>query len=371
MESTLSPSTQLTAAEDVKSPVLAGLRRQFLAMDLFIVGFLLLVIGWTLLSMVAPGARLYPHEPRYAWAEIGNGSLAVKLIQILCAYLFAQRFGVYYHRNFFTTGRKAPLWLSVANLVYVFLPILLVPIVFNLLGAFIAGVSGVPGVHTHAAFDPAVVYDRAASWWDLWLKEADVAIAGVYPALWFRQFHTPALVGLMMLCYLAYYVSPLVAVLPQILKRDWRKVRHGAAVFAGALMTTYIGYILVPATGPRFEGGFSQWMAEPGSWFFTGFWQRTLDEAEVIRWDAFPSGHVAIATVALVIALKYHRKVGLVYAPFVFGLLFATVFLGYHYMTDVLFGLLFAAFAFVAIDPLARWWESIWPVTDAQKQKAA
>ena len=85
-----------------------------------------------------------------------------------------------------------------------------------------------------------------------------------------------------------------------------------------------------------------------------------LNDAEVIRWDAFPSGHVAIATVALVVALKYHRKTGLGYLPFVTLLPLATVFLGYHYLMDVAFGLLFAAFAFFAIEPAAKWWESIW-----------
>ena len=331
-----------------------------MAMDVFVVGFMVFVIAWTLLSMVLPQARLYPYAERYLWAEMPKGALLSRFVIILGAYLIAQRFGILYQRRFASVGVKAPLWLTIANLVYVFIPVLLIPIVFNLLGAFIAGVSGAPDPASHPLYDPSVGYDRAVTWWDLWLKRADVSIAGIYPAQWFRQYQAPWLTGVMLISYLSYYISPLVCVLPQILKRDWLKVRLCTAVFAGALMTTYVGYILVPATGPRFEGGFKAWLpAEPG-WFAAPWWQTLLNDAEVIRWDAFPSGHVAIATVALVIALKYHRKAGLAYLPFVMMLPVATLFLGYHYLMDVASGLLFAAFAFFALEPAAKWWESIW-----------
>ena len=357
MESAITLEQPRSAA---RRPALAGLRRQFLAMDVAIISFLLLLILWTLLSMVAPGARLYPYDARYAWAETPKATLAIQFIEILFAYMVAQRFGIYFHRHYTNTGDKAPKWLAAANLVYVFIPVLLIPIVFNMLGAFIAGVSGVPGVQTHPAFDPAVNYDPAATYWDLWLKQTDIAVSGVYPALWFRQFHAPWLCVLMLASYLAYYVSPFVAVVPQVFKRNWPMVRRCAAVFAGTLMLTYIGYILIPATGPRFEGGFEAWLPAEPLWFGAEWWQHVLNDAEVIRWDAFPSGHVAIAVVALVLALRHHRRVGLVYLPFVLGLCVATVFLGYHYLTDVLFGFLFAAVGFFVLEPAAKWWESVW-----------
>lgn len=341
------------------NPPLAWLRRQLLAIDVVIIGFLLFLIMWCLLSLVAPGARLYPYETQFAWAEIPTWSLVGQLTLILGIYVIAQRFGVYYHRVHTSTGDRAPKWLKVANIIYVFIPIPLIPVVFNLLGAFIAGVSGAPGVASHPSFDPGMNYDPAATWWDLWLKEADISMFGVYPAAWFRKMHASWSVGLMMLCYLSYYVSPLIAVLPQVLKRDWPMVRRCAAMFGGALIMTYFGYIAIPATGPRFEGTFDAWITTD-SW--VTWWQRLLDNAEVIRWDAFPSGHVAIETVACVLALKYHRKVGLAYLPFLIGLPVATVFLGYHYVTDAVAGFAFAAAAFLLLQPAVKWWESIWAI---------
>ena len=377
MESTLSPSRRSppAAPETGASPAqsqsfLSRVRRQLLAVDVCIVGFLAMMIAWALLGMVVPAARLYPYDSRYSWAEIPAWTLVLKLSGILAVYLIAQRFGVYYHRNYASTGRKAPLWLASANIAYVFIPVLLLPLVFNLLGAFISGVSGVPTIEAHPAYDPGANYDRAATYWDIWLKDLDVTMTGVYPAAWLRQFQAPWSTGLMLLCYLAYYVSPLVAVLPQILKRKWRRVRRITGIYAGALVTTYVGYILIPATGPRFEGGFKAWMPEQPGWFATEFWQTTLDNAEVIRWDAFPSGHVAIAIVAFVLALRHHRKVGLAYLPFVIGLPLATVFLGYHYLTDVVFGFVFAIGTFLVLEPAVRWWESAWHVPEETEKPA-
>jgi membrane-associated phospholipid phosphatase len=99
--------------------------------------------------------------------------------------------------------------------------------------------------------------------------------------------------------------------------------------------------------------------AEPG-WFGAQWWAHLIDDAEIIRWDAFPSGHVAVALVTLVIALRYQRKAGIAYLPFVAGLCVATMYLGYHFATDVVVGFVVATLTFLVFEPAIRWWESIW-----------
>jgi membrane-associated phospholipid phosphatase len=84
-----------------------------------------------------------------------------------------------------------------------------------------------------------------------------------------------------------------------------------------------------------------------------------IDEAEAIRWDAFPSGHVAVALIALFIAARQTPKVAWIYAPFTLGLIVATVFFGYHYLTDVLAGFAFAAAGALIVWPLVDWWDSV------------
>ncbi|MBE7491436.1 MAG: phosphatase PAP2 family protein [Planctomycetes bacterium] len=363
MDSTLRTGTgsspRATAPRTAPRPLLATARRQLLATDVLVFGFLVMLLAWIGLSQLAPAARLYAYEPGFAWAELPPATLALQLTGYGLVYVVLQRLGVRHHA-LAAANLARPAWLSAANIAYVLSPIAIIPFVFNLLGAFMAGVSGVPGAHLHPDFDAAVHYDRAATYWDLWLKQADVALFGVYPPQWMRQFQTPWLTGVMMVCYLAYYVSPLVAIVPQLRARNWPVVRRISAVYAACLLTTYFGYLAIPATGPRFEGGMQAWLpAEPG-WFGAQWWAHVINDAEIIRWDAFPSGHVAVALVTLVLALRYHRRAGLVYLPFVAGLVVATVFLGYHYATDVVFGFVFAAFTFVVLEPAIRWWESAW-----------
>ncbi len=340
--------------------VLDALRRRYLSIDVMIILFLAGLIGWVLLGQVAPGARLYPYSDRYEWALMPATEIVGHLLVILALYVLIQRFGVRFHREHAVTGVAAPKWLAFLNVAYVFTPVALIPLVFNLLGAFIAGTSGAPDPASHAAYDAAATYDRAVTWWDLWLKEADIALLGSYPAAAMRQYQTPFTNGVAMVCYISYYVSPLVLAVPPVLKRDWIVVRRVAAIYCGTLLLTYVGYILVPATGPRFEGGFKAWLSSGGTpWGMTEM-QLFLDSIEIIRWDAFPSGHVAIALVTLVLALRYHPRVGWFYAPFVAGLVGATVFLGYHYVIDVLAGMLCALIAFVVIEPAVKWWEGVW-----------
>lgn len=362
MESTLTPgktSGTIESGTAKTAQFLAGPRRQLLATDILVFGFLVFVLGWMALHELVPAARLYAYDPQFAWAELPAGPMALEVAAYLAFYLVVQRLGIRHHRMV-SAGQSPPRWLAVANVVYALSPVAFIPFVFNLLGAFLAGVSGVPGAQLHPQYDSAAAYDRAATYWDLWLKHADIALFGIYPAQWMRQFHTPWLTGVMMVCYLAYYVSPVVAIVPQMVRRNWPVVRRISGLYAGCLLTTYIGYLLMPATGPRFEGGPAAWLPMQAGWFGADWWARVINDAEIIRWDAFPSGHVAVALVTLVIALRYHWRAGALYLPFVAGLVVATMYLGYHYATDVLLGFAIAVFTFLVIEPAIRWWESIW-----------
>jgi membrane-associated phospholipid phosphatase len=345
------------AAVRERSAPLAWLRTNLLAIDVCVIGFLALLIGWTLLSMVAPGARLYPYDDRFAWAEMPRLGLLAQLVAFLAGYIALQRMGIRYHRRHVIGGLPAPRWLAGLHLAHVLSPVLMLPLVFNMLGAFIAGVSGAPAPDTHADFVPGAVYDHAATWWDFQLKRADVAIAGVYPPEWARQFHAPWLTGILMLCYLAYYVSPLVATGPSLARRDWIQTRKASGIFVGTLLLTYVGYIAIPATGPRFEGTFAAWMITERGWFGALWWQHVLDDAEAIRWDAFPSGHVAVSFIALLLAARYTPKIAWVYAPLCVGLVAATVFFGYHYVTDVIAGFGFMALGALIVWPVVEWWD--------------
>ncbi len=356
---TLEPEVEVARAlaPSTAPPFLWAFRRQFMLLDVLYLGFVGALLIWALVSWIAPEFKLYETSHRFDWALESRAALTANLALFLGAYLVLQRFGIRFQRDYYARGLKAPRWLEIMNLLYTFSPAVLAPMLFQGLGSFMAVVSGVPGVETHAAFDPAMNYDRAATWFDLQLKQLDIATLGVYLPQWSRQYHSPWLCGLLFIGYLAYYVCPFVAALPQVIKGNWAKARLASAMSVGCLLLTYLLYILVPATGPRFEGGWDLWAAAPGTWFGAHELGIYIDQVEEIRWDAFPSGHVCTSVTCLIVALVMHRRVGLAYLPFVAGLVIATIFLGYHYATDVVVGFACVGISFAVIWPLVKWWE--------------
>lgn len=340
-----------------QASLLWTLRRQFMVLDLFYLGFTGSLLLWALVSWFWPSLRLYETSPRFGWALTSHQTLVGELALFFGIYLVLQRFAIVFQRDYYAQGRPAPHWLRLANLLYTFSPTLLAPTLFQGLGSFMAVVSGVPGVESHPAFDPAQNYDRAATYFDLALKQLDISLFGVYLPAWIRQFHAPGLSFALFYCYIGYYICPFVAALPQVIRGNWQRVRLAASMAIGSLLITYVLYILVPATGPRFEGSWSAWLPEEGGWFWANEFSVFLDRQEIIRWDAFPSGHVATSITCLLVALIMHRRVGWAYLPLVAGLTVATIYFGYHYATDVVVGFVCVALCFALVWPLTQWWE--------------
>ncbi|MGH7371035.1 MAG: phosphatase PAP2 family protein, partial [Candidatus Methylomirabilales bacterium] len=69
----------------------------------------------------------------------------------------------------------------------------------------------------------------------------------------------------------------------------------------------------------------------------------TLNVLERFKQDAFPSGHTAIVLVVLFYARGFVRGLFWIFLPMVVALIFSTVYLRYHYVVDVLAGILLAA----------------------------
>jgi membrane-associated phospholipid phosphatase len=230
-------------------------------------------------------------------------------------------------------------------------PMAIIPYVFLRLGLVMEEMGIVPHL-TGPGYDPA------ATRHDLVLKGIDVAMFGAYPVEWIRRFHAPWLTGILQIGYLYYYLSPVVVGIPLLVQRRDREFRMAAALIVGSLFVSYVGYFFVPATGPRFEGGIEPWLpAEPG-WFHAETLYRFLNGIETFRWDAFPSGHVAVGLMTLFVAFKYFRRLGWILIAPVLALCLATVYMAYHYVIDVLAGIAIFALTAWLLPPAVRSWES-------------
>jgi membrane-associated phospholipid phosphatase len=124
-------------------------------------------------------------------------------------------------------------------------------------------------------------------------------------------------------------------------RRTREEFRQGTFLIAATFLITYLGYILVPARGPRFMDYASSYPPLQGGWTFS-FFKNLLDTLEGTQFDCFPSGHVAIVMVGAYLARKISAPVFYVFAVFAACITFSTVYLRYHYVIDVIAGTVLA-----------------------------
>jgi membrane-associated phospholipid phosphatase len=194
-----------------------------------------------------------------------------------------------------------------------------VSIVFNSLGELIASIH-------------ATTYDD-------FLIAVDHAMFGVHPTVWMERWISPTLSALLQFAYISYYFIPLSLGIVLIVKG-----RFGAfeEVLFGILLCfylSYVGYLLVPAIGPRFTLSHLQ-TGDLQLYPLIETIQEALNALEKNKTDAFPSGHTAVSLMCLYYAWKEReKKLFAVFVPVVTGLLISTVYLRYHYVIDVIAGI--------------------------------
>jgi membrane-associated phospholipid phosphatase len=209
------------------------------------------------------------------------------------------------------------------NFLHAFIPIVIILLVFNSLGELIPRIR-------HQYYDDALV-------------RIDYAIFGTHPTVWMERFNNSALTGLLQIAYISYYFMPIALGTFLFLKR--KQYEFDSAVFGIVLCyyLSYIGYLLVPAVGPRFTLNHVQTM-ELQTGHLSLWIRSTLDGLEQNKTDAFPSGHTAVALVSLYYAWKFREKfLFWILVPAVSALIVSTVYLRYHYVVDVIAGILLAA----------------------------
>jgi len=183
---------------------------------------------------------------------------------------------------------------------------------------------------------------------DSLLLAMDRALLGVDLSLWLERYTSPWLTELMQISYLVYYVVPFLVLGALYRRRPARTGQPGPdfdlCVTALALShyLAFVGYLTVPALGPRFALA-SRFHVE-----LTGLWlaapiHDALNFLEGIKRDAFPSGHTSTALLSLYYAVRFTPRLVPVIAPGVFLMILSTMYLRYHYLVDVLAGALLAA----------------------------
>jgi len=189
---------------------------------------------------------------------------------------------------------------------------------------------------------------------DLLIK-IDLALFGVHPTIWLEGFSSSWLTDLLSLVYASYYFIPVILI---IILYFWGKEEEFSVTVFTLLLGYYIsflGYISMPAIGPRFTLASLQTTPLNGG-AMTEFVIRILDILEHNKRDCFPSGHTQMVLISLWFAFKYRRPLFCIYLPIVIALIFSTVYLRYHYVIDIAAGFVFAGGTLLVGPRLWKWW---------------
>ncbi len=212
-----------------------------------------------------------------------------------------------------------------------------------------------PLPYVAACYREAALVVPAIRHWDAdaWLANLDFRIWGAYPTVWLERFQRPLSVEFFQIAYTSFV--PAVLLVAYLL---WRKglydeFRYYAFLIALGFLASYLGYLVVPARGPRFLLRSLQHLPLQGLWLFQAM-QAGLDRLETAAYDCFPSGHTEITILAWWSSRLVSKTVFRIYFAYTPLLIFATVYLRYHFTVDVLAGAALAAFLIATAPAMFR-----------------
>ena len=187
------------------------------------------------------------------------------------------------------------------------------------------------------------------------LIRVDQVLFGVQPSLWMERLISSPLTDFLTICYSFFYFYPLpLAVILYLRKGGFGDFRNYATSIILCFYLGFVGYLLLPAYGPRFSLHYAQELK--GS-FFSENLRAKLDHMESTKKDVFPSLHNAIVLLVLLFAHKHQRKIFYILLPLGLGIFLSTVYLRYHYGIDVICGWILGLICFRLGADVNRWWK--------------
>ena len=173
------------------------------------------------------------------------------------------------------------------------------------------------------------------------LIRLDFALFGVHPTVWFERVTLPLLTEYFQWIYTTFYFLPLIMGYILYRKDDLSHFHLFVFLMVYGFYISYVGYFLVPAVGPRFTLVDLQSFPLRGVWL-TETIQHALNKLENIQRDAFPSGHTEVTLLIMMYARQHAPRYFLVLNIIGTSLIISTVYLRYHYVIDVIAGIILA-----------------------------
>ncbi len=189
--------------------------------------------------------------------------------------------------------------------------------------------------------------------YDELLIKIDRVICGTDPTYFTFRFANPYLTEFLQFCYMTFFFMPIIHGIELHIRK---KEIEFDTLLRNILFGFYLSYLLyffLPAVGPRFTlHDFSTLSNELPGLFLTEFFRSVVNtgggiisaaippEIQVHR-DCMPSGHTMMTLINIYLSFKFKSKLRYVFLIIGSGLIFATVYLRYHYVIDIIAGAVF------------------------------
>jgi membrane-associated phospholipid phosphatase len=216
----------------------------------------------------------------------------------------------------------------------------------------------------------AVIQSLIRNDWDDVLIGIDRIIFGGDPTTWFAKFSAPALTEILQIAYASYYFIMLAVGIELYLKNENQKFSFAIFVIVYGFVLSYFGYMAFPAVGPRFtlHNFYTINYDLPGLWLTNiirdiinmgeSISKGTSNAIVIAQRDVFPSGHTQMTIISMTLAHRYKLRTRKILYTFGILLIISTVYLRYHYVIDVLGGIVFVWLTLWSAPKLFRWWEA-------------
>jgi membrane-associated phospholipid phosphatase len=158
------------------------------------------------------------------------------------------------------------------------------------------------------------------------------------PTIFLEKFTHPLLTEILQIAYASFYFLPFTLCLILYLKRPRFEFHINASMILMGFYLSYIGYYITPAIGPRFTLNHLQSLPLTGVLSFD-FIRNMIARTEGIMRDCCPSGHAMISLLTVLLAWRYMRAFFPIAVIWAFLIIFSTVYLRYHYVTDLIAGM--------------------------------
>ena len=193
-------------------------------------------------------------------------------------------------------------------------------------------------------------------------------IFGTDPTHLLWKISSPVLTEILQIIYGMFYLLPILLGLFLLRKKRYVAMDFSVFILVYGFYLSYLGYFIWPGIGPRFTlHNFNTINQDLPGLFLTNFLRELVNSAEsipagtpnpaaMVQRDIFPSGHTMITLIVMYLSVRLKSRSKYFFVPIGTLLIFATVYLWYHYVIDLIGGLLFMIFALWSGRYIFNWW---------------